>query len=208
MGLAIVGFSAALVIAGFDAASRFRLAMSLAISIIGLAAAAVLAVRAWATVRTQAAHALWALLLAYCTLLVAPASQLYARVNGWQDLAKISRAVQLDTTGRPLVLLAPDETTRAIVDMYARTSAARVDGPIDAAWIDRVRSMTKAAPDSFFLALLPSQSPQLPWRAKPKATVAPPWIDAANLQWVESYALPNGRRYALLVSAGNQTAIQ
>jgi 4-amino-4-deoxy-L-arabinose transferase-like glycosyltransferase len=208
IGLGAVGFAAALVIAGFDVANRLGLMLYVAISAIGLFAAALLAARAWAAAHGRVVHALWALLLAYCALLIAPASQLYARVDSWQDLAKISRAVQLDTARRPLVLLAPDETTRAIIDMYARTSAARVDGPIDAAWIDRVRSITKAAPDSFFLALLPSQSPQLPWRAKPKAMLAPPWFAAADLQWIDSYALPNGRRYALLVSAGKQTAIQ
>lgn len=208
IGLGVAAFAAALVIAGFDASSPLGLTLYAGVSGIGLLVAALLAAQAWVAARSRVRHALWALLLAYCALLAGPASQLYTRVDRWQDLAKISRDVQLDTAQRPLVLLAPDETTRAIIDMYARTSAARVDGPIDAAWIDRVRSIAKAAPDSFFLALLPSQSPQLPWRAKPKAAIAPPWFEAANLQWIESYALPNGRRYALLVSAGKQTAIQ
>jgi hypothetical protein len=92
--------------------------------------------------------------------------------------------------------------------MYARTSVVRVDGPIDAAWIDRVRSVSKTAPDGFFLALLPTQAPQLPWRAKPREMAAPAWFQAANLQWIESYSLPYGRRYALLVSGADQTAIQ
>jgi 4-amino-4-deoxy-L-arabinose transferase len=208
IGLGVAALAAALVIAGFDASNPLGLALYAGVSGIGLLIAALLAAHAWVAARSRIRHALWALLLAYCALLAGPASQLYKRVDRWQDLAKISRAVQLDTASRPLVLLAPDETTRAIIDMYARTSAARVDGPIDAAWIDRVRSITKAAPDSFFLALLPSQSPQLPWRSKPQAAIAPVWFEAANLQWIESYALPNGRRYALLVSAGKQTAIQ
>jgi 4-amino-4-deoxy-L-arabinose transferase len=208
LGLGVAAFAAALIIAGAGPASPLFLALSIAISLIGLCAAAVLAARAWAAARNHAVQALWALLLAFCALLIGPASQVYKRVDSWQDLAKIGRAVQLDTANRPLVLLAPDETTRAIIDMYARTSAVRVEGPIDAAWIDRVRAITKAAPQSFFLSQLPNPSPQLPWRAKPKAVVSPSWYAAANLQWIESYALPNGRRYALLVSAGNQTAVQ
>jgi 4-amino-4-deoxy-L-arabinose transferase len=208
IGLGVAGFAAALAIAGFDVAEPVGLALYLGVSIVGLLAATLLAAQAWTAARSRVVSALGALLLAYCALLIGPASQLYTRVDRWQDLAKIGRAVQIDTAQRPLVLLAPDETTRAIIDMYARVSAARVDGPIDAAWIDRVRSMSKTAPDSFFLALLPSQSPQLPWRAKRTAAIAPPWIAAANLQWIESYALPNGRRYALLVSAGKQTTIQ
>jgi 4-amino-4-deoxy-L-arabinose transferase len=208
LGLGVVAFAVALIIAGADPARPLSFVLSIAISFVGLSAAAALAARAWAASRNHPAQALWALLLAFCALLIGPASQVYQRVDGWQDLAKIARAVQLDTANRPLVLLAPDETTRAIIDMYSRTSVARVDGPVDAAWIGRVRAITMAAPQSFFLSQLPNASPQWPWRTKAKAAVSPPWFDAANLQWIESYALPNGRRYALLVSAGNQTAIQ
>jgi 4-amino-4-deoxy-L-arabinose transferase-like glycosyltransferase len=208
LGLSIAVLAAALIIAGADADSPLQYAAYAAVSLIGFLGAAYLIGRAWAAARGCPMHAQWALLLAYCALLIGPASQVYRRADSWQNLAKIGRAVQLDTAGRPLVLLAPDETTRAIIDMYARTSTARLDGPIDASWIARVRSVTKAAPQSFFLTQLPNQSPQLPWRRKPTQSVSPAWADAANLQWIESYALPNGRRYALLVSAGNQTAIQ
>jgi 4-amino-4-deoxy-L-arabinose transferase-like glycosyltransferase len=205
-GTAILLFIAAAafaVAAGLTAADLY-----LSIALIGLLGAVILTGLAWAAAGKHVVHAQWALLLAYCALLIGPASQVYRRVDTWQDLAKISRGVQIDTAGKPLVLLAPDETTRAIIDMYARTSVARVNGPIDAAWIDRVRSVSKAAPDSFFLALLPTQSPQLPWRAKPREMAAPAWFQAANLQWIESYSLPYGRRYALLVSGADQTAIQ
>jgi 4-amino-4-deoxy-L-arabinose transferase len=208
IGLGTLGFAAALILAGFGSANVFGRTLYVGISAAGLLIAIVLGVHAWRAARDRGVHALGALFLAYCALLIGPASQLYGRIDTWQDLASISRAVQRDTAGRPLVLLAPDETSRAIIDMYARTTAARIDGPIDAAWIAKVRSLTAAAPENFYLALLPSQSPQLPWRAPPKALVAPPWFEAANLQWIESYALPNGRRYALLVSAIGQTAIQ
>jgi hypothetical protein len=119
-------------------------------------------------------------------------------VDAWQDLAKISRAVARDTAGKPLILLAPDETTRAIVDMYARTSVAIVTGPLAAAGIDRVRAIAAAAPDSLFLVQLPAQSPRLPWRAKAPDMNEPPAWKAAGLQMTQSYSLPNGRRYALL----------
>jgi hypothetical protein len=208
LGFSIAVFGAALILAGTDADSRLQYAAYAALSSIGLAGAAYLVGRAWTEARHRPTHAQFALLLAYCVLLIAPASQLYRRVDAWQNLAKIVRAVQLDTAGRPLVLLAPDETTRAIIDMYARTSTARMDGPINAAWIARVQALAKAAPQSFFLTQLPNQAPQLPWRGKPAASAPPPWLDAAGLQWIESYSLPNGRRYALLVSARNQTAIQ
>jgi 4-amino-4-deoxy-L-arabinose transferase-like glycosyltransferase len=188
--LGVAVFAAALAVLGADTYA--------AVSLAGLLAAAILAIRAWAAAREHAVHAQWALLLAYCALLIGPASQVYRRVDAWQDLAKIGRAVERDTAGRPLVLLAPDETTRAIIDMYARPSVERIAGPLDAAGFDRIRSAAAAAPMSLFLVQLPSQSPQLPWRRRsPQADLPPAW-EAEKIQMAKSYSLPNGRRYALL----------
>jgi 4-amino-4-deoxy-L-arabinose transferase-like glycosyltransferase len=172
----------------------------IAVSLAGLSAAAVLAIRAWAAARDQPVRAQWALFLAYCALLIGPASQLYRQVDTWQDLAQISRAVQRDTAGKPLVLLAPDETTRAIIDMYARTTVETIPGPLDATAVGRVQSAARAEPESLFLLHLPTHSAlRLPWRAKPaEADLPPPWMLGANLRIRETYSLPNGRRYALL----------
>jgi 4-amino-4-deoxy-L-arabinose transferase-like glycosyltransferase len=197
--LGVAVFAAALAVLGADAGSTIPgAAIYVAVSLAGLSAAAILAIRAWAAAREHAVHAQWALLLAYCALLIGPASQVYRRVDAWQDLAKVGRAVERDAAGRPLVLLAPDETTRAIIDMYARPSVERIAGPLDAAGIDRIRSAAAAAPMSLFLVQLPSQSPQLPWRKRsPQADLPPAW-EAAKIQMAKSYSLPNGRRYALL----------
>jgi 4-amino-4-deoxy-L-arabinose transferase-like glycosyltransferase len=198
--LGVAVFAAALAVLGADAGNMMPdPAIYVAVSLAGLSAAAILAIRAWAAAREHAVHAQWALLLAYCALLIGPASQVYRRVDAWQDLAKIGRAVERDTAGRPLILLAPDETTRAIIDMYARPSVERIAGPLDAAGgVDRIRSAAAAAPMSLFLVQLPSQSPQLPWRRRsPQADVPPAW-EAAKIQMTKSYSLPNGRRYALL----------
>jgi 4-amino-4-deoxy-L-arabinose transferase len=197
VGVAV--FAAVLVVLGADSwSSGAERAIYVAVSFLGLSAAAILAIRAWASAREHAVHAQWALLLAYCALLIGPASQVYRRVDTWQNLAAIARAVERDAAGRPLILLAPDETTRAIIDMYARPSVERIAGPLDAAGIDRIRSAAAAAPMSLFLVQLPSQSPQLPWRRRsPQADVPPQW-QAAQIQMADSYSLPNGRRYALL----------
>jgi 4-amino-4-deoxy-L-arabinose transferase-like glycosyltransferase len=197
--LGVAVFAAVLIIvAGGSWSSMHGHALYIAISLIGLSAAAFLAIRAWAAAGNQAAHAQWALLLAYCALLIGPASQVYGQVDRWQDLAKISRAVARDTAGKPLVLLSPDETTRAMIDMYARSSVGRVAGPLDAVGIDRVRAFAAAAPDSLFLVQLPNQSPRLPWRPRPPEVGVPPAWQSAGLRMKESYSLPNGRRYALL----------
>jgi 4-amino-4-deoxy-L-arabinose transferase len=197
--LGVALFAAALiVIAGDSWSSMRRPALYIAVSAIGLLAAAVLALRAWAAARDQPVHAQWALFLAYCALLIGPASQVYTQVDRWQDLAKISREVAADTAGKPLILLAPDETTRAMIDMYARQSVDRIAGPLDTAGIGRIHAMAAAAPDSRFLVLLPAQSPRLPWRKRaPEMSVPPAWA-GAGLRIAKSYSLPNGRRYALL----------
>jgi len=197
--LGVAVFAAALVVLGVDSWSSMRSpAIYVAISLAGLTGAAILAIRAWAAAREHAVHAQWALLLAYCALLIGPASQVYRRVDPWQDLATIGRAVERDAAGRPLILLAPDETTRAIIDMYARPSVERIAGPLDGAGIERIRSAAAAAPMSLFLVQLPSRSPQLPWRARSPQTDLPPQWEAAKIQMAKSYSLPNGRRYALL----------
>jgi hypothetical protein len=170
-----------------------------AVSGIGLLAAVFLSVRAWAAARDQVVNAQWALLLAYCALLAGPASQVYRQVDRWQDLAKISRAIERDTAGRPLILLAPDETTRAVIDMYARTSVDRIAAPLDAAGLERVRSAAAAAPNSFFVLQLPKQPPPaLPGHARPQPVEPPVWLPAANLRIIGTYSVPYGRRYALL----------
>jgi 4-amino-4-deoxy-L-arabinose transferase-like glycosyltransferase len=197
--LGVAVFAAVLMILAADSWSSVHShTLYIAISLIGLIAAAILAMRAWAAAREQPSHAQWALLLAYCALLIGPASQVYGHVDRWQDLAKISRAIARDTAGKPLILLVPDETTRAMIDMYARTSVDSVAGPLDAAGIGRIRSVAAAAPGSLFLVQLPNQSPRLPWRARAPEVGAPPAWQAAGLQLTESYSLPNGRRYALL----------
>jgi 4-amino-4-deoxy-L-arabinose transferase-like glycosyltransferase len=198
--LGVVAFAAALTLIGADSWSAIpRRGIFIAISGVGLFAAAFFSLRAWAAAREHAVYSQWALLLAYCALLVGPASQVYRQVDRWQDLAKMSRAVERDSAARPLILLAPDETTRAVIDMYARTSVDRIAGPLDAAGIERVRAAAAAAPNSLFLIQLAKPSPpELPWRARPQEVALPDWIPAANLGLVDTYSLPYGRRYALL----------
>ena len=64
----------------------------------------------------------WALLLGLLRIAggpgiaVVPARSTLGRI--WQSIA---RAVEHDAVGKPLVLFAPDETTRAMIDMYSRT---------------------------------------------------------------------------------------
>ncbi len=208
--LGVVIFIAALGVAGADAWNTMNShAAFILISAAGLGLAAALALRAWAAARGQVQQAQWSLLLAYCALLVGPASQAYTLVDTWQDLASIARAIEHDAAGKPLILFAPDETTRAIIDMYARTTVDLIPGPIDAASIKHLRADAAAAPQSLVVVLLPGRAGSIaqrlrfgsrrgPSAQRPDGQPELPWMQSAGLRMAKSYALPNGRRYALL----------
>jgi hypothetical protein len=214
-GLLLLGvavFAAVLGAAGADAwSSRSSHAEFIAISAIGLFIAASLALRAWTAARDHVLHAECSLLLAYCALLAGPAFELYTQVDAWQDLASIARAIDHDAQGKPLILFAPDETTRAIIDMYARTTVSLIPGPVDAASLDRLRTAAAAAPQSRIVVQLPGSANLAAQRLAaslglrrsspahpPDGESQPAWADAAQLRIARSYSLPNGRRYALL----------
>ena len=171
----------------------------------GLAAAAYLAWLAWHAARQ--AHlplALIGLMFAYCTLLVGPASQAYRIVDRWQDLGSMGREVKRDSAGRPLILLAPDETTRAWVDLYARTDAGDLPGPINAEVLDSVRDKLAKSPLTVILVQIPGHEPSRLsrwWRSRVGTQdPVPPWLAPGDLRILQRYSLPNGRRYALLES--------
>ena len=168
------------------------------ISALGLGAAAALSVRAWTQAGDRPLLAQCSLFLAYCALLAGPASQVYSRVDEWQDLGLIAHAIERDARSKPLILFAPDETTRAIIDMYARTRVELVPGPIDAAGITRLKVAAAAVPGSLILVQLPGRTPWQGSVPAPDVTSALSWLPAASMRPVQSYFLPHGRRYALL----------
>jgi 4-amino-4-deoxy-L-arabinose transferase-like glycosyltransferase len=208
--LGVMIFIAALGVTGADAWSAMSShAAFIVISAVGLILAGSFALHAWTAAPDRVQRAQWSLLFAYCALLVGPASQVYARVDSWQDLASIARAIERDAGGKPLILFAPDETTRAIIDMYARTTVDLIPGPVDAASIEHLRADTVAAPQSLIVVLLPGRAAAIAQRYGFGSRRGPsaqrsdgqpelPWLQSAGLRLAKSYALPNGRRYALL----------
>jgi 4-amino-4-deoxy-L-arabinose transferase-like glycosyltransferase len=184
--------------------------LALAISIVGLIAAILGALIAEHSARRgRLARGLLALILAYCALLTLPASQLYRAVDVWQDLASVARAVRSDSAGHALILMAPDETTRAIVDLYARTNAEVVEGPVDSAALARLRQRLAGGASALVLTQLPGrESVGALKRAQEWLGVdelererVPGWILPARLRILHRYSVPNGRRYALLEAA-------
>jgi 4-amino-4-deoxy-L-arabinose transferase-like glycosyltransferase len=212
--LGVLIFVVAVGVVGADAWSTMRShAAFIVMSAGGSVVAASLALRAWTAARDHAERAQWSLLMAYCALLVGPASQVYPLVDTWQDLGSIARAIERDVSGKSLILFAPDETTRAMIDMYARTTVDLISGPIDAASIDRLRADIDAAPDSLVVVQLPGHARLVAQRfarylglrrsasaPPPDDEPLPPWVHAARLRLAKSYSVPNGRRYALFES--------
>jgi 4-amino-4-deoxy-L-arabinose transferase-like glycosyltransferase len=210
---AVLLVSAALLLLGTDpaAAQQMRAGFVL-IAIAGLASAAGLAGYVWRHATAKpGANLLAALFLAYCALLAAPVSRIYTIVDQWQDLAGIGRELRHDLGGRELILLAADETTRAWVDLYTRTTATLADETADPAWIPRLRAQVNAQKDARVLAMLPGRnfSGALAGVAALRPAPRPPQagdaliksLGAAGLVLVKLYEVPNGRRYALLASA-------
>lgn len=175
----------------------------------GLIAAAALLLHGSAAARDGAPRpAQLALLLGYCLLLTAPASQLYRRVDAWQNLAGLGRAIEWDARGKPLILMAPDETTRALIDLYARTEVGLVKGPIDPRSIAELKERVAQEPQARVLVQLPGRAlTPLFRRIAARLAIAqaagspidePDWAPSAQLHTARLFALPNGRRYALL----------
>jgi 4-amino-4-deoxy-L-arabinose transferase-like glycosyltransferase len=209
---AVIGMAALLGIAGLAEQRRLDSPLLFGlVSAMGLGLAAYLLVFAWRALRReQLLAASVALLVAYCSVLVGPASQAYGIVDRWQDLAELGAQVRADLGPRALVLLAPDETTRAWVDMYTRTTVNRIPGPIDAGAIARVRDTLIQAPQDLVLVQLPGRALTPEWQGLARRLGKTPdladfgepaWLENSGLVTVKLYAEPNGRRYALLARA-------
>jgi 4-amino-4-deoxy-L-arabinose transferase-like glycosyltransferase len=220
--LAAIACAAAAVIVGRDAGDGLPARpLFAAVSALGVAAAAALAAQSWRTAgRGTLPRAVLGLLVAYAALLVGPASQIYRRVDAWQDLAAIGQAMRRDAEGRPLILYGPDETTRAFIDMYTRTSVMLIPLPVTAASAARLRSELAARPESLVVAQLPGRdqgrrlrelaaSWGLAAAPRPAAGAAAadqglPWAAGLPVRIAHRYDLPNGRRYVLLAATASR----
>jgi 4-amino-4-deoxy-L-arabinose transferase-like glycosyltransferase len=206
--LATVVLGAAAMLIRIDAGAQLASPKAYAaLAGLGLFAAAILAARAWNAARRDVTMTLGALLTAYGALLIGPLAAIYGQVDRWQNLESIALQVRGDASGKGLVLLAPDETTRAIVDMYASTSVLVVTGRLDRELLDRASRVAGGAA-RLILAQEPGRTaPRLAWLTRYVTRPDPPpvWSGYPGLRTLEEYALPNGRRYALL-QATNSTA--
>jgi 4-amino-4-deoxy-L-arabinose transferase-like glycosyltransferase len=137
----------------------------------------------------------------------------FPRIDAWQDLPRVAAQISRDVGPRPLGLLAPDETTIAMMDhRLGRDVVVTPAGP-------DLSSLATAAggwfvthgPQSRLLVKLPGSAPGDVTRWIAAHTGRRLWSDddgtAALLERarvgriVKRYALPQGRRFALLAPA-------
>jgi len=140
---------------------------------------------------------------AYAAALTLSAFIAFPVIDRGQDLRTLADAVRSDTGQEPLALLAPDETTLAIIDhghagsfsVLDRTDPATVRG-----WFDA------RGPRARVLVLLPGHAAGTltQWLARwhplaePGNGVAGELVAGGAASLVRLYELPQGRRYALL----------
>jgi len=211
MLVSVATLAAATIVVATDAGSILPSGIAFALlSFIGLGVCTGGAIAAWrAAGRRSWLPAAAALLVAYCAVLIGPALSIYRRVDTWQNLEALGRAIRRDSIGHPLILFAQDETTRAFIDMYTRTDVDWIPGPATPRSTEEVRTQLAAEPQSLVVVQLPGKNVSSEWRAvamrlggSPAREPAPPeWIRQLNLSVVHRYGLPNGRRYALLAMA-------
>lgn len=140
----------------------------------------------------------------YALMLCVTALVAFPVIDRWQDLGALARRIRQDTQSHPLALLAPDETTLAVIDHAFTTSGFRV---LDSTAAADLRAWFAAqGADARALVLLPGHAPGdvSRWLARwhqlpdPGDGAAAALIDADAARLVRRYELPQGRRYALL----------
>ncbi|MBV9344646.1 MAG: glycosyltransferase family 39 protein [Gammaproteobacteria bacterium] len=199
MGLIALGVIAALIVLGVVGVAPRSAAFVTAL-IIALICAPLLA-QAARTARHTLARAIVLLYAAHALTVTLGALLIMPAIDVAQDLGGLAQRVRADTSGQPLALLDPDETTLAILD-HGAASAPVMLGP--AAGAAEVRHWFADEPASArVLVLLPGHAPgpisaRLGGPASAGDGAAAVLQRAGAARLVRRYELPEGRRYALL----------
>jgi 4-amino-4-deoxy-L-arabinose transferase-like glycosyltransferase len=138
---------------------------------------------------------------AYMFILVGMSFAYFPMLNRQQDLTPIGIAVRADVRGNPLVLVGPDETTRAFIDLEGLTAQrlARTDS-----FVADANILLQEQPQTRFLVKLREQhGPITDWFARRgrKPSSRDETLDifsGTGLVLEKKYVIPDGRSYALL----------
>jgi 4-amino-4-deoxy-L-arabinose transferase-like glycosyltransferase len=183
-----------------------------------LLALVALAAVLWATsarfiARLRAGSRLPALLCCYfafaCSVTVWGAA-FFPVIDSWQNLGGLAAQIDRDVGAKPFAILAPDETTIAMMDHpYRRAAVVQPLSADSAAWATAASAWFAAHdPDAQLLVKLPGAAPGSVSRWLEARTGVRLWSDddgmaaalerAGVVRIARRYALPQGRRFALL----------
>lgn len=204
--------TAALTILAFDSPSFAQMKPALMIlAAAGMGLALYTAIDAWINAAQTPLAAAASLFFGFCCLLSAPCWLGYAQINRWQDLSVLGARIRTDLDNAPLALLAPDETTRAFVDLYVSSRAAADHGSgtaqPDAATLQRLlqdgrgTAVLVQVDGRSYSSGIQRLSRALGRREPRSVHQELAWAEAAGFRPAHVYALPNGRRYALFEPA-------
>lgn len=205
----------ALGIMAFAGSDAFVLMMTALLAVAGIAGFAL-----WASAVSQRQRRFyWSISWAYAAYLAAitvGGSVLFVQIDQWQNLGALAQQIQQDLGNGTLALLSPDETTIAMMDHQLRTPFTILDGTAQEAPQLAVAWFYSHAQQGLILINLPGHAEgklsQLLTRAHPKKTP-----DDGILQTLEQdniahvvkrYALPQGRRYALVASVNTPAPLR
>lgn len=205
--------AAALTILAFDSPSFAQMKPALMIvAAAGMGLALYTAIDAWINAARTPVAAAAALFFGFCCLLSAPCWLGYVQINRWQDLSAMGTQIRADLGGAPLALLAPDETTRAFIDLYVSTRASSENQDPGAPLSDAatLQKLLQAGGGTAVLVQVDGRSystgvmrlNRALGRREPRSVDQElAWAESAGLRPAHVYALPNGRRYALFEPA-------
>jgi 4-amino-4-deoxy-L-arabinose transferase-like glycosyltransferase len=137
----------------------------------------------------------------YMLVVVGAGLAYFPMVNRQQDLMPIGAALRAELQGRPLALVIPDETTRAMVDLQGITAR-----PLSrqGTLVDDARNFLSERPDARFLVQTHDpRGPVTDWLARYRHNKAPKdstldELTRSGLTIEKHYSTPDGRSYALL----------
>jgi hypothetical protein len=199
LGCLLIGALGLLALAGATPAGA---AISATLGILVLGVPALVRARR-AQARGALSESLACCYAAYAAAVCLAALVAFPVIDRWQDLGSLARRIRVDTAHQPLALLAPDETTVAIID-HGFTGSFTVLTGSDASVVRRWFAARGA--HARVLVLLPghAEGDVSRWLGRwyrppaPGDGVAGALIASGSAALVQRYELPQGRRYALL----------
>ncbi|HRX90604.1 MAG TPA: hypothetical protein P5528_14280, partial [Steroidobacteraceae bacterium] len=154
--------------------------------------------------------------VAYVATILVGANELMRALTPWYDLPKVAAEIHADVADTPCGLLQPDETTIAMLDYRLRTRCQILRGPTTASAELASRWFEVQGARARLVVRLPGRAPgevsallaELGLRQRaPRDGLAADLVAQQIARIERRYAMPHGRRYALLAPAATHEGL-